>query len=81
MEKFHTLYSDNGGSKYVTMCFDFFVLISMISWAMLVFSLPQIIINPTKGLQHNILKHFRKKSLFIWFIPIGIFARFDNMKL
>ena len=81
MEKFHTLYSDNGGSKYVTMCFDFFVLISMISWAMLVFSLPQIIINPTKGLQHNILKHFRKKSLFIWFIPIGIFARFDNVKL
>jgi atypical dual specificity phosphatase len=77
MNKFHGLYLEDGGSKIVTICFDCFMLLSMIFWAILVFSLPQFIVHPTTP-EKNIMKHIRTKSLLIWLIPVGIFVRLGN---
>ena len=78
MDAVHGLYSQDGGSKLLVVIFDCVLFICFAGWGILVFSIPQFVLQPSQSVSTNLFQGIRKKSLLLWLIPVGIFVRVDS---
>ena len=78
MDAVHGLYSEDGGSKLLVVFFDCLLSVLFAGWGILLFSIPQFVLQPSQSFSTNLFQGIRKKSLLLWLIPVGIFVRLDS---